>query len=261
MPFAAEWLALREPADRAARDQSLLDQAVALAGSSPVIVDLGCGTGSTVRTLAPKLPPESSWRLVDNDQALLDIAAQDTGTSTSLHRLDINDVDLLPLEGATLVTCSALLDLVTTEWLQKMAAALTVPFYAALSYNGRMRWTPELESDGPVTDAFNAHQRHDKGLGPALGPTAADTAVEVFEKAGFRVVTAESVWNLESTDAPLHRALVDGIGQAAADYGDANAESWTDSRIAAAEQTTCRIGHTDILAIPHSALGVSDADR
>lgn len=262
MAFAADWLALREPTDRAARNQNLLEQAIALAGPAPVIVDLGCGTGSTVRTLAPLLPPQTTWRLVDNDQALLDIAATDAGPSVTLHHLDITDVHRLPLEGATLVTCSALLDLVTEQWLGELARTLTVPLYAALTYNGMMHWIPALESDESVTQAFNAHQRQDKGLGPALGPTAADTAAQVFEDAGFRVVSAESLWSLESTEAPLQRALVEGIGQAAKERGDEDALSWTTHRIAAAEQTQCLIGHTDIVATPPGTpQEVSDAER
>ncbi len=262
MAFAADWLALREPADRAARDQNLLEQAIALAGPAPVIVDLGCGTGSTVRTLAPLLPARTTWRLVDNDRALLDIAASDAGPSATLHLLDITDVHRLPLDGATLVTCSALLDLVTEEWLRELARTLTVPFYAALSYNGMMRWIPAREGDESVTQAFNGHQRQDKGLGPALGPTSADTAAQVFEDAGFRVLSAESIWSLESTEAPLQRALVEGIGQAAEERGDEDVLSWTTHRIAAAEQTQCLIGHTDILVIPPgNPQGVSDADR
>jgi SAM-dependent methyltransferase len=262
MAFASDWLALREAADRAARDKNLLDQAIALAGPAPVIVDLGCGTGSSVRTLAPLLPTQTTWRLVDNDQALLDIAATDAGPSATLHLLDITDVHRLPLDGATLVTCSALLDLVTEEWLRELARTLTVPFYAALTYNGMMRWIPALETDQAITEAFNAHQRHDKGLGPALGPTAADTAAQVFEEAGFRVVSSESLWSLESTEAPLQRALVEGIGQAAKERGDEDALSWATHRTAAAEQTQCLIGHTDVVAIPPGApQEVSDAER
>ena len=48
MAFSAEWLALREPADRAARDAGLLRRAAAAAGPAPVIMDLGCGSGATV---------------------------------------------------------------------------------------------------------------------------------------------------------------------------------------------------------------------
>lgn len=98
MAFASKWLALREPADRAARDETLLNKAITAAGPTPVVLDLGCGTGSTVRTLSPLLPDSTTWRLVDNDQELLDIAASNLPWST-VHLLDIRDTRSLPLDG------------------------------------------------------------------------------------------------------------------------------------------------------------------
>ena len=71
MGFAADWLALREPADRAARDEALARRAAAAAGPDPLIVDLGCGTGATWRALSPYLPKGARWRFVDKDPELL----------------------------------------------------------------------------------------------------------------------------------------------------------------------------------------------
>ena len=251
MAFAATWLALREPADRAARDHTLLSQAIHAAGPSPVVLDLGCGTGSTVRTLTPLLPETTRWRLVDNDQELLDIAAAEAPSST-VHLLNILDIQSLPLDGVTLVTCSALLDLVTESWLRELATALSVPFYAALSYNGIMRWEPELPEDQTITEAFNEHQRRDKGLGPALGPDSAARTVEVFESAGWLTALAPSDWSLGPESETLHIALVEGIGQAASEAGEPGAEDWTRQRVAAANHSDCHIGHSDILVTPPS---------
>ena len=39
--------------------------------SSVQIVDLACGTGSTLRALGPHLPVRQNWRLIDNDLGLL----------------------------------------------------------------------------------------------------------------------------------------------------------------------------------------------
>ena len=73
--FSAEWLALREPADRAARSvdvtRFVLDSLAR--ETAPVLVDLGCGTGSNVRYLAPQIPG-CRWRLVDDDEQLLSVA-------------------------------------------------------------------------------------------------------------------------------------------------------------------------------------------
>ena len=74
MSFSAQWLALREPYDQAARNETVLDAVrKAFAGHAAVrVCDLGCGTGSTMRAVAPLLPARQDWRLLDNDAALLE---------------------------------------------------------------------------------------------------------------------------------------------------------------------------------------------
>ena len=68
--FSADWLALREPADRRARSAALVGRLVAwLSGTShpaggcagPLrVLDLGCGTGANLQYLAPILTKASS---------------------------------------------------------------------------------------------------------------------------------------------------------------------------------------------------------
>jgi trans-aconitate methyltransferase len=257
--FSPEWLALREPSDLAARDQGLLHAAVAAAGPKPIILDVGCGTGSTARALAPHLPPGTQWRLVDNDPDLLSRASVDSGYSLSTHCVDIREFEQLPLEGATLVTASALLDLVSKEWLLELASRIRVPLYLALSYDGSMQWSPEEPFDGVVTEAFNRHQQGDKGFGKALGPDAGTVAQTILENAGFDVDVASSPWQLGPEDAALQRALIEGIAQAAAEAGEVSALSWGAKRIEAASHSSCTIGHVDILAIPRGQ-GARDTD-
>ncbi|MDG4648687.1 class I SAM-dependent methyltransferase [Roseibacterium sp. SDUM158017] len=251
MGFSADWLALRDPADRAARDGALALRAAAAAGPAPLVVDLGCGTGATWRALAPLLPAGARWRFVDNDADLLDLAAATAGPGVEVVQADLADLDALPLDGATLVTASALLDLVPLAWVEGLARRLRgVPFYAALSYDGQMSWTPEDPRDGAVTDAFNRHQHGDKGLGPALGPDAAERAATVLAAAGFSVETASSPWRLDPGMAALQRELTRGIAEAAAGAGAAEAEAWGRARDAGADRSTCLIGHLDLLALP-----------
>ena len=71
--FSADWLALREPYDLRARNPAVLDAVAAFFEPRPSVrvVDLACGTGSTLRALSPRLPPRQSWTLVDNDPGLL----------------------------------------------------------------------------------------------------------------------------------------------------------------------------------------------
>lgn len=253
MGFSADWLALREPADLAARDADLLRRAVQAAGPNPLIVDLGCGTGATWRAMAQHLPKDARWRFVDNDPALLAHAASQAGIGAELVEADIADIDALPLDGATLVTASALLDLVSEAWLRALAARLQAPLYAALNYDGIMNWTPEDPRDAGITDAFNRHQRSDKGLGPALGPDAASCAAEVLGVAGFDVQQGQSPWRLGPDMADLQTALTSGIAQAARDAGAQDADLWGQMRRKAARETHCVIGHLDILALPKTA--------
>ena len=252
MSFSADWLALRAPADDVARDPGLLaaaaEAARAAGDAAPVILDLGCGTGATARAFATLLP-QARWRLVDADAELLAQAVASTGGVG--HCRDLSDVAGLPLAGAHLVTASALLDLMPRGWLERLAARLAaaqVGFYAALSYDGVMRWVPALPADAAVTAAFNAHQQGDKGLGPALGPAAADTAADILAGAGFTVRLADSPWRLGPADAALQAELMDGIAMAATEAGCAAAPAWRAARALA--PGLCHIGHRDLLAMP-----------
>lgn len=256
MGFSADWLALREPADRAARCPRLLAAAARLAAGTqtPVITDLGAGTGSTARALAAG--PAARWRMVDHDPALLRLAVAGWPEAEA-HRLDLAQIEALPLKGATLVTASALLDLVSRDWLDGLVArlaALGLPFYAALSYDGVMRWQPEHPADAAIRDAFNRDQRRDKGFGPALGPEAAEVAAVLLRARGYRVELAPSPWRLGPAEAALQGELVDGIAAAAASAGAAGAAEWVSARRRALRAGGCEIGHLDLLALPPSAV-------
>ncbi len=258
MSFDAAWLDLREPADHAARDPRLLAMARAHLGAG-LAVDLGCGTGSTLRAFRGAGPAEQAptgsgsaagdavrWRLVDRDAALLRLAtARAPGVETVAA--DLTDLGNLPLGGARLVTASALVDLASRAWIEALAdrlAAEGVGLYAALTYDGAMDWDPPLARDGAVRAAFNADQRRDKGFGPALGPAAGPALAEALARRGFTVTTAPSPWRLGPTDAALQAALTDGIAAAAA------APDWGQARSAASGVSRCSVGHCDMLAIP-----------
>ncbi len=247
--FSPEWLALREPADHASRDPGLLEHALACARRGAVTLDLGSGTGSTARAFGDS---DLRWRFLDGELELLDLAkARHPGSQQVV--MDLRDIDTLPLEDVGLVTASALLDLMPLEWVTALAGRLKdagVPFYAALSYNGVMHWSPPHAADESVRQAFNAHQRGDKGIGAALGPTAGAATAQVFTANGFDVHLGDSPWELTAAQADLHHALLVGIGTAAAEAGCEQAPDWVADRLAAVAQTAGYIGHTDILALP-----------
>lgn len=252
MGFSPAWLDLREPADLAARDAGLCARAGVAAGPAPVIVDLGAGTGASLRALTPHLAAEARWRLVDADAGLLALAAARHDAVTPVV-MDLRDINALPLDGATLVTASALLDLMPEAWVAALAAHLAargLPFLAMLSYDGVMAWDPALPDDDAVTAAFNRHQGGDKGLGPALGPASGARTAAIFRAAGFDVAVADSPWRLGADQTALQRDLVAGIAQAADEAGLAGSADWGAARVAVAASTSCIIGHTDVLALP-----------
>ena len=250
MGFSADWLSLREPADGAARDARLLAKAVAAAGPDPVILDLGCGTGSTTRAMADMLPDDTRWRLLDGDPALLDRARAETTAEADFFCQDLSDIDALPLDGVTLVTASALLDLMSEAWVTRLVARITVPFYAALSYDGAMAWSPESAEDRSIETYFNHHQRTDKGVGRAMGPDAGPRTAEIFKNAGFDVALAQSPWDLGPDMAPLQTLLNDGIAMAAEEAGLKSAPHWAQTRRKTAENGRTRVGHVDLIALP-----------
>jgi hypothetical protein len=262
--FSADWLALREPFDLRARNPVVLDAVAASLGqhASVQVFDLACGTGSTLRALSPRLPARQNWKLIDNDSRLLTRAtampvAADIAVTTT--RLDL-DRDLeAALEGATdLVATSALLDLVSDSWLDRLVLAVTarsIPFYAALSYDGRSIFTPSDPFDVSIAAAVNAHQRNDKGFGPALGPAAAAFTIARFEALGYQVVHGESDWMMEPKDVDMQTEIMAGWASAANEAGSvssADATAWLTRRRAAIDggRSSLRVGHVDFFAMP-----------
>lgn len=249
--FSSSWLDLREPADHAARDASLLSRAAQCATDGAVIVDLGSGTGSTARAFNGKMT-NGDWRFVDSDHRLLALAGQRHPGSEQLCA-DLKEIDTLNFDGAGLVTASALLDLMPARWIETLAKRLKaarVPLYAALNYNGAMEWSPALADDSSITASFNAHQLTDKGIGPAAGPNAADVTAHIFRSHGFTVSMADSPWILGAGHAALIEELLVGISKAATETGHAGADDWLQQRRGLLSASTVQIGHTDILAVP-----------
>lgn len=273
--FSIDWLSMREPADREARDQALLQHArqwLRDAGARPAtVVDLGAGTGSTLRSFIGDQDAERQndspvhWRLVDQDAALLAEARRRHSLHTGLdvYELNLMHTQTLPLADARLVTASALFDLVSTTFVQRLLDAMAEQnvsqkpaLYAALNYDGSTHWTPSHPLDELVLAAFNRDQQRDKGFGPALGPRATDYTLEQCERLGYKVYTASSPWQLGAKDgkhSALVAALVDGIAQAVSSDPAIEAKAlqdWLQFRQAHVATGTCRVGHTDLLALP-----------
>ncbi len=263
MSFNAAWLELREPYDRRARSHAVIDAMAAALADRPAvtIADLACGTGSTFRALRPRIKARQTWRLVDNDLSLLARAPQSSPPDVNVATIPIDlgrDLEAALDGPVDLVTTSALLDLVSDEWLQRLVvetAARRLPLYAALSYDGRIEMTPGDPADKKIIAAFNAHQRTDKGFGPALGPGAAQAAIERFERVGHAVVQDTSDWICAAHDAEIQIELLSGWAAAARETGDvplSDTIGWLTRRrdLVAAGRSSIRVGHVDFFARP-----------
>ena len=124
--FSPSWLALREAVDHRSRAPSLTSRLRRewQTRQWTRIVDLGAGTGSNLRYLAPRLSEPQAWTLVDHDAELLERLEAPRGVGSVTTVLgDLDAQGLAAVGEADLVTGSALLDLVTEDWLRRLVDA------------------------------------------------------------------------------------------------------------------------------------------
>ncbi|WP_328398563.1 class I SAM-dependent methyltransferase [Streptomyces sp. NBC_00390] len=292
--YAPEWLALREGADAAARAPELLGplrqhlENAERGAAGLVVRDLGCGTGSMGRWLAPRLNGPQHWILHDHDPELLELAAAQmprtaadgSPVTVTTEPGDIARLTAERLAGTSLVTASALLDLLTRDELDALAAACAgarCPALLALSVVGRVDLTPADPLDAAITDAFNAHQRRVDDGRRLLGPDAVAAASVAFAHHGLTVRAQPSQWQL----GPGSRLPAASAQPGAGSDGSALAAEWLrgwvsaaceqqpdlapradtylQSRLAACEAGELRVvvHHSDVLAVPRPAGGTS----
>jgi hypothetical protein len=265
---APGWLELREAADAAARSRELVRQLCrrVTAGAVWSIHDLACGSGAMGRWLAPLLPGPQRWVLHDRDAELLELAAADVpgraadGAEVAVEtRLsDVTRLDVDDLAGATLVTASALLDLLTLDELTALidaCAGAARPALFSLSVTGRVQLLPADPLDNRIATAFDAHQRRDTARGRLLGPDAVTAAVEGFRRLGAEVVVRPSPWRLGAADSGLAVEWLTGWVEAACEQDPAlvpEADPYLRRRLreAAAGALAVTVGHADLLVLP-----------
>ena len=202
------------------------------------------------------MPAPGGLRLAGHDAAGRRFEAE-----VGWQRLDLAaGLERLPFDAVQLVTASALTDLVSAAWLQALAecaAAQRCALLLALAVDGRVAWTPTDPDDAAVHAAFAAHQRRDKGFGPALGPQAPVEAATRLAALGYRVVTAPSDWQIDGAcDPVMVAAMIDGHAAAATEQQPAAAgciAAWRARRHAAVGTTLLRVGHVDLFATPPAA--------
>ena len=272
--FASDWLTLREPADHAARAtplNALLRDWLEQDSEHPVsVVDLGAGLGSNLRYLAPRLPGPQSWTLVDHDPVLLEAAmhrcadVRDSGgqriasqpLQADLRRFD-TWTPLITFE-TRLLTASALLDLVSTEWLESLVSQVLQHHLAVLmvlSVDGDFGCSTKHPDDPLIRAAFNAHQRGEGPFGKGLGPDATAALSERLIGAGYRLQRAASPWHVSPQQADLQRGLIQGWYEAATEQQPEQAgriADWAQQRLheVGTPGFDLWVGHTDLLALP-----------
>ena len=260
------WLALREPADAAARSAELVEILQPyLPAEGLVIHDLGCGTGSMARWLAPQLNGPQRWVMHDRDAELLEHAATnpvpraaDGAPVTVETRLDdITRLDPGDQAGVSLITASALLDMFTEEELERFVASCAragCPALITLSVVGQVVLAPAHPFDRQVMDAFNAHQRRRTAGGRLLGPDAVAAAAVAFEQRGLKVILRPSPWRLGPEHSDLAAEWLTGWVDAACEHAPELAEAaepYARQRHAevAAGSVSITVHHLDLLAL------------
>lgn len=202
--FDPDWLALREPVDHVSRSVRLESLLFERFRTFPRlrIVDLGAGSGSTLRHLAPRFAEfgiEQDWLLVDHDEELLTrAAASDVPATVSVATADLADRAALRqvLAGADVVVGSALLDVlplpVATGLVEELSALEPRP---AVLFVLTVSGGASVEPPAPgVAAAFDADQR-----AHGLGPDATDVVASEFLSRGWEVDREPTPWRLSAS--------------------------------------------------------------
>jgi hypothetical protein len=262
------WLALREPADAAARSTELAERLRRhLPATGRLVVhDLGGGSGALGRWLGPRLPGPQHWVVHDRDDALLELAAagapeaaaDGTAVTVEARRSDVTRLEPRDLAGASIVAASALLDMLTADELGAtldVCTAVGCPILLALSVVGRVALTPAEPLDARIAGAFNAHQRRTTAAGRLLGPDAVAEAVGRLRRTGAEVLVRPSHWRLDAAHAELTAEWLGGWIAAACEQEPAltaAAGAYLDRRLAqaAAGALVVTVDHADLLVAP-----------
>ena len=258
---------MREPADAAARATAVVAKIGSILPVDGVTIhDLGSGSGAMGRWLAGRLSGPQHWVLYDRDDDLLARAAADPPgmsldggrVSVETRRRDITRLGTGELAGAALITASAVLDMMTTEELERLIAACAAqrcPVLLPLNVTGRVEITPSEPLDRDVEDAFNAHQRRVTPGGRLLGPAAVEAAVTGFTRLGMDVQIHTTHWRLGPDHAALAAEWFGGwLAPACEQRPELSAEAPEYARRRAAQAAagtlSITVEHADLLARP-----------
>jgi hypothetical protein len=198
------------------------------------------------RWLTGLLPNRQRWILHDSDPQLLALAVTDNAIA---EQRDITGLRASDLAGTSLVTASALLDLLTAEEVTTLAQACVEAGSAALfalSVAGRVEFAEPDPLDNDFAEAFNAHQRRVFDGRKLLGPDAVEVTAQAFE--GAEVHLRSSPWRLGPEDVALASEWLRGWVNAACEHEpNLPGHSYLERRLS---DVRVEVHHTDLLAIP-----------
>lgn len=272
----SDWLSVRRPADERARELAIpllgqLDDhfraklgtvAPDLGAGQVSVYDLGAGSGANLAWLGPRLNFPQQWTLIDLDRELLYLApgAGAVPQVTAVHKLvasiDALEAILAGCAGPTLVTCSAVLDVLSLEQLKSLCTVIAKKQLAllfSLNVTGVVQMSPAHRLDADLEAAFNSHQLR-SGL---AGPQAVSLTERYLRQAGFDVHVESTPWILGPDDSALIRRYLSERVSAATEQDPTLTQS---SRVWLAERLNqlrngvleVRVGHRDLLAFPPS---------
>jgi hypothetical protein len=245
------WLRLAEPFDHAARSAGLVeDLRAVLPAERPIgLVDLGAGTGSNLRYLAPRLGGEQEWHLFDRRQRMLDELPDELGRWAAERALPAHrsgDVlyvgpwqvrwsalgATLPDVGAHAIVANGFLASLDQDAIQDLADWLVdrgVPFLASANLDQRVRIVPGHALD----DAVLVSAR----------PDPVEMLAGLLD--GFDVRVESTDWRIGADQPDLQRASIARIG------GDA---AWRAARLEQIDRGRLEIvlGHQELLARPRA---------
>ena len=203
------------------------------------------------------------WVLLDQDEHLLALAGerlQHLDVPLETHACHLNAKRLagqIP-DGTRLITASALIDLMSEDWLEAVAVAAArhnAGVFIALSYAGDVELLPADQDDDWIRETVNEHQHNDKGTGAALGPSATNYLKQQLELRDYQVSVAPSPWRLTPAQSALQRALLEGWRDAVMQQSPSErqrAERWFGLRLKQADEQSLsiRVEHEDLFARP-----------
>ena len=168
------------------------------------------------------------------------------------------DLFFFGLTGASLITASALLDMLTADEVRRVVTACVgaaCPALFTLSVVGRVELAPADPLDQQVTVAFNDHQRRAVGGRRLLGPDAVGIAAEEFTRLGAEVMVRPSPWRLGPADATLAAEWFAGwLGAACEQQPELSGATTTYGNRRRAQASAGRlgvtVGHDDLLVRP-----------